>query len=145
MVISSDQCVSVVSLFINSSASCVHRCMTFTKPIQLFKSECDSAFYVSTLSTNEKSWHRAAAGGNRKSVRAIVFNPTFVSIYNLSMVWICIISANCRHRPLATDPGHVTCWDNTTASAHGCWCWQRIWWNWRCNVRGDYCVDCCPV
>ena len=32
-----------------------HGCMTFTKPIQLFKSEIDSAFYVSTLSTNEKS------------------------------------------------------------------------------------------
>ena len=55
MVITSDQCVSVVSLFINSSGSCVQRCMTFTKTIQLFKSECDSAYYVSTLSTNEKS------------------------------------------------------------------------------------------
>ena len=32
-----------------------HRCTTFTKPIQLFKSEFDSAFYVSILSTNEKS------------------------------------------------------------------------------------------
>ena len=45
---------------------CVHKCTTFTKPIQLFKSEFDVAYYVSTLSTNEKSWHRAAAGGNRK-------------------------------------------------------------------------------
>ena len=33
-----------------------------------------------------------------------------VSVYWL---WICVISANCRHRPLATDPGHVTCWDDT--------------------------------
>ena len=45
---------------------CVHKCTTFTKPIQLFKSEFDVAYYVSTLSTNEKSWHSAAAEGNRK-------------------------------------------------------------------------------
>ena len=39
-----------------------HRCKTFTKPIQLFKSEFNSAFYISALSTNQKSSHRAAAG-----------------------------------------------------------------------------------
>ena len=58
------------------------------------------------------------------------------------MVWICVISVNCRHRSLATDPGHVTCWDDTAASAHGCWWWQRIRWNWCCNVRGDYYGAC---
>lgn len=55
-----------------------------------FKTEFFLAFYVSTLSTNEKSSHRAAAGRKwknkfRKSVWAVVFNPTCVSIYNLSM------------------------------------------------------------
>ena len=55
-----------------------------------FYKEFVSAFHVSTLSTNEKSWHRAAAGRKwkntfRKSVRAVVFNLTCVSIYNLSM------------------------------------------------------------
>ena len=37
-----------------------------------------------------------------------------------------VISANCRHRPLATDPGHVMCWDDTAAPAYGygCWCWS---------------------
>ena len=81
----------------------------------------------------------------QKSVRAIVFNPSIVSIYNLSMVWICVISVNCRHRSLATDPGHVTCWDDTAASAHGCWWWQRIRWNWCCNVRGDYYAACVVI
>ena len=70
--------------------ACYHNCTTFTKPIQLLKKEFVSAFYVSTLSTNEKSSHRAAAGRKwknkfRKSVRAVVFNPSCVSIYNLSM------------------------------------------------------------
>ena len=72
--------------------SCYHNCTTYTKPIQLSKKEFVSAFYVLTLSTNEKSSHRAAAGRKwknkfRKSVRAVVFNPTCVSIYNLSMAW----------------------------------------------------------
>ena len=53
----------------------------------------DLAFYVSTLSTNEKSWHRAAAGRIwknefRKTVRAIIFNPTCASIiYIHPWVW----------------------------------------------------------
>ena len=69
---------------------CYHKCKTFTKQIQPFKKEFVLAFYVSTLSTNEKSSHKAAAGRKwknklRKSVRAVVFNPTCVSIYNLSM------------------------------------------------------------
>ena len=62
--------------------TCYHNCTTFTKPIQLYKKKnFFSAFYVSILSTNEKSSHRAAAGRKwknkfRKSVRAVVFNPT---------------------------------------------------------------------
>ena len=70
---------------------CYHNCTTFTKPIQLLKTEFVSAFYISTLSTNEKSSHRAAAGRKwknkfRKSVRAVVFNPSCVSMYNISMI-----------------------------------------------------------
>ena len=70
------------------SQACYHKCTTFTKPIQLSKKEFVSAFYVST---NEKSSHRAAAGRKwknkfRKSVRAVVFNQTCASIYNLSMI-----------------------------------------------------------
>ena len=30
-------------------------------------------------------------------------------VFVVSLFIDCIISANCRHRPLATDPGHVTC------------------------------------
>ena len=76
----------------NWSHTCYHNCTTFTKPIQLSKKEFVSAFYVLTLSTNEKSSHRAAAGRKwknkfRKSVRAVVFYPSCVSIYNLSMVY----------------------------------------------------------
>ena len=41
--------------------------LTFTKPMQLLKKEFVSAFYVSTLSTNEKSSHRAAAGRKWKN------------------------------------------------------------------------------
>ena len=71
---------------------CYHNYTTFTKPIQLSKKEFVSEFYGLTLSTNEKSSHRAAAWRKlknkfRKSVRAVVFNPTSVSIYNLSMLW----------------------------------------------------------
>jgi len=44
------------------SEPCNHDCTTFTKPIQLLKKEFVLAFYVSTLSTDEKSSHRAAAG-----------------------------------------------------------------------------------
>ena len=66
-------------------SACYNNCTTFTIPIQLSKKEFVSAFYVSTLLTNEKSSHRAAAGRKwknkfRKSVRAVVFNPTCVSI-----------------------------------------------------------------
>ena len=46
---------------ISCIASCYHICTTFTIPIQLLTKEFVSAFYVSTLSTNEKSSHRAAA------------------------------------------------------------------------------------
>ena len=75
----------------NGGNSCYHKCTTFTKPIQLLKKEFVSAFYVSILLTNEKSSHRAAEGRKwknkfRKSVRAVVFNPTCVSIYNLSII-----------------------------------------------------------
>ena len=55
-------------------------CTTFTKPIQLIFKKIVSAFYVSTLS--------AAAGRKwenkfRKSVRAVVFNPTCASIISM--------------------------------------------------------------
>ena len=50
-----------------------------------------SAFYVSPRSINERSAHRASAWRKwknefRESVRPVVFNPTCVSIHNLSMV-----------------------------------------------------------
>ena len=71
--------------------SCYHKCTTFSKQSSFQKKEFVSAFYVSTLSTNEKSSHRAAAGRKwknkfRKSVGAVVFNQTCASIYNLSMI-----------------------------------------------------------
>ena len=63
----------------------VHKCTPFTNQFTCFHKEYESAFNVSTLSTNEQSSQRAAAGRKwknkfRKSVRAIVFNPTCASI-----------------------------------------------------------------
>merc|ERR1712155_428938 len=85
------QCLNSVKALSRYFQPCYHNCTTCTKPIQLSKKEFVSAFYVLTLSTNEKSSHRAAEGRKwknkfRKSVRAVVFYPTCVSIYNLSMV-----------------------------------------------------------
>ena len=63
---------------------CGHNCTTFTKPIHRFWWEFDSAFYVSTLSTNEKSWHRAAAGrkwkkNHKKSSSNQLVSPFIIS------------------------------------------------------------------
>ena len=54
--------------------------------------------YVLTLSTNEKSSHRAAAGRKwknkfRKGVRAVVFNPTCASIMEIMVLNVGYIEA----------------------------------------------------
>ena len=69
----------------------MHKCTTFTKPIQLFlKWICLGILCFNTVNQWEKSSHRVAAGRKwknkfRKSVGAVVFNQTCASIYNLSM------------------------------------------------------------
>ena len=85
---------------------CYHNCTTFTKSIQLLKKNLSRHFMFQHCQPMRNHHTEQLQGGNkfRKSVRAVVFNPTCVSIYNLSMISTYFIICFCLVYSQISDP-----------------------------------------